>query len=196
MNTTSLFSFIRASLATVSIAATITISLLPDHANAGALNIDQSKSSITVRFKQMDVPILAKFKKFSATINYNSSKPELSKATVDIDMRGLELPAPEYNDEVQKKDWFNAPQYPLANFVSTTMKQIAPGKLEVNGILTIKGRKQNVQFPLSIKTEGKQQSFEGTLNIKRLAFLIGEGEWKDTSMVADDVSIQFRIFTQ
>ena len=31
------------------------------------------------------------------------------------------------------------------------------------------------------------------LPIKRLAFNIGEGEWKDASTVADDVQIKFRI---
>jgi len=35
--------------------------------------------------------------------------------------------------------------------------------------------------------------FEGQLPIKRLAFNIGEGEWKDTSMVADEVVIKFRV---
>ncbi|MBI3713823.1 MAG: YceI family protein [Burkholderiales bacterium] len=176
--------------------AAFSLICISTHVGASPLQLDQSKSSITVRFKQMDVPILAKFKKLNASIDYNSAKPELSKASVDVDMRGLELPAPEYNEEVQKKEWFNAPQFPLANFVSTAMKQVAPGKLEVSGVLTIKGRKQNVQFPLIVKTEGKQLSFEGTLTIKRLAFQIGEGEWKDTSMIADDVSIQFKFFAQ
>ncbi len=176
--------------------ATLSLAVITGNVAASTLKLDQNKSSITVKFKQMDVPILAKFKKLNAAIDYNSAQPELSKASVEIDMRGLELPAPEYNEEVQKKEWFNAPQFPLANFVSTAMKQAAPGKLEVSGILTIKGRKQNVQFPLFIKTEGKQLSFEGTLTIKRLAFQIGEGEWKDTSMIADDVSIQFKIFAQ
>jgi polyisoprenoid-binding protein YceI len=31
------------------------------------------------------------------------------------------------------------------------------------------------------------------LPIKRLAFGIGEGEWKDTSIVADEVVIKFRV---
>ena len=35
--------------------------------------------------------------------------------------------------------------------------------------------------------------FEGALPIKRLAFNIGDGEWKDTSMVADEVLIKFRV---
>ena len=37
------------------------------------------------------------------------------------------------------------------------------------------------------------QVFEGSLPIKRLAYAIGEGEWKDTSIVADEVVIKFRV---
>jgi hypothetical protein len=33
------------------------------------------------------------------------------------------------------------------------------------------------------------------LPIKRTVFNIGDGEWKDTSVVADDVQIKFRIVT-
>jgi polyisoprenoid-binding protein YceI len=32
--------------------------------------------------------------------------------------------------------------------------------------------------------------------IKRLTYNIGEGEWKDTSMVADEVVIKFRVTAQ
>ena len=35
-------------------------------------------------------------------------------------------------------------------------------------------------------------SASGALPIKRLAYLIGEGEWSDTSTVADDVLIKFK----
>lgn len=37
--------------------------------------------------------------------------------------------------------------------------------------------------------------FEGVLPIKRTVYNIGDGEWKDTSVVADDVQIKFRIVT-
>ncbi len=68
-----------------------------------------------------------------------------------------------------------------------------PGKLDVAGKLTIKGKTTDVSFPLTVKKEGANQIFEGALPIKRLAFNIGEGEWKDTSMVADEVLIKFRV---
>ena len=33
----------------------------------------------------------------------------------------------------------------------------------------------------------------GVLPIKRLAFKIGDGEWADTSMVADEVQVKFKL---
>jgi polyisoprenoid-binding protein YceI len=53
-----------------------------------------------------------------------------------------------------------------------------------------------LQFPLSVKKEGAFQVFEGSVPIKRLVFGIGDGEWKDTSVVADEVMIKFRIVAQ
>jgi polyisoprenoid-binding protein YceI len=162
-------------------------------AGAAALKTDPAKSSVTATFKQMGVPVEAKFKQFSAQIDYDAAKPAASKATVEIQTASFDLGDPEYNKEVTKKEWFNAAQFPKASFVSTAIAPAGAGKLDVTGKLTIKGRSADVRFPLSVKSEGGKQVFEGQLPIKRLAFNIGEGEWKDTSMVADEVVIKFRV---
>jgi polyisoprenoid-binding protein YceI len=161
---------------------------------AGAmLKADAAKSSIGIVFKQMNVPVDAKFKKFTAQIDYDAVKPENSKANVDIDVTSFDLGDPEYNSEVMKKDWFNAPQFPKASFASTTMKATAGGKLDVNGKLTIKGKTIDVSFPLNIRKDGNNMVFDGALPIKRLAFNIGDGEWRDTGAVADEVVIKFHV---
>lgn len=167
--------------------------LLSAVAGAAVLKTDPAKSSVTATFKQMGVPVEAKFKQFSAQIDYDAAKPAASKATVDIATGSFDLGDAEYNKEVTKKEWFNAAQFPKASFVSSTITPGAAGKLNVSGKLTIKGRSADVSFPLSVKTEAGKQVFEGQLPIKRLAFNIGEGEWKDTSMVADEVVIKFRV---
>ena len=141
----------------------------------------------------MNVPVEAKFKTFTAQIDYDAAKPEASKAAVDIATASMDLGDAEYNREVAKKEWFNTAQFPKASFVSTSIKPAGAGKLNVVGKLTIKGKTADVAFPLTVKAQGKQQVFEGQLPIKRLAFNIGEGEWKDTSMVADEVVIKFRV---
>jgi polyisoprenoid-binding protein YceI len=162
-------------------------------ATAAPLKTDPAKSSVSAVFKQMNVPVEAPFKRFSAQIDYDAAKPELSRATVEIDTASLDVGDPDMNKEVAKKEWFNAAQFPKATFVSSAIKPAGPGKLNVSGKLTIKGRAADVSFPLTVKADGARQVFEGSLPIKRLTYTVGEGEWKDTSMVADEVVIKFRV---
>ena len=160
---------------------------------AAPLKTDPAKSSVSATFKQIGVPVEAKFKKFTAAIDYDAAKPDASKATVEIDTTSMDLGDPEYNKEVAKKEWFNAAQFPKATFVSSSIKPAGAGKFNVAGKLTIKGKTTDVAFPMTVKTEAGKQVFDGTVPIKRLTYNIGEGEWKDTSTVADEVLIKFRV---
>lgn len=160
---------------------------------AALLKTDPANSTVSAVFKQMNVPVEAKFRKFDAQIDFNPAKPEASKAAVEIDINSFDLGDKEFNREALKQEWLGAAQYPKARFVASGMKSIAPGKLDVSGKLTIKGKSANVGFLLTVKKEGAQQVFEGALPVKRLTYSVGEGEWSDTSMVADEVVIKFRI---
>lgn len=182
--------FIRPSLLALA-AASFTMA-----AQAAPLKVDPAKSAVTATFKQLNVPVDAKFKKFNATIDFDAAKPEQGKATVEIDVASFDLGEPEYNKEVLKKEWFNAAQFPKATFVTSSIKPAGSGKFDVAGKLTIKGKSTDVSFPLTVKKDGAAQVFDGTLPIKRLTYNIGEGEWKDTGMVADEVTIKFHIVAQ
>jgi len=162
-------------------------------AGAVPLKTDPAKSAVSAVFKQMNVPVEAKFKTFHAQIDYDAARPDAAKASVDIDTASLDVGDPDMNKEVAKKEWFNSAQFPKASFVSSGIKSAGPGKLTVSGKLTIKGKATDVNFPLTVKSEAGKQVFEGALPIKRLAYNIGEGDWKDTSMVADEVTIKFRV---
>ena len=162
-------------------------------AAAAPLKTDPARSRVSAVFTQMNVPVEAPFKKFSAAIDYDAAKPALAKASVEIDTASLDVGEADMNKEVAKKDWFNSAQYPKATFVSSSIKPVTAGKFNVSGKLSIKGKSTDVSFPLTVKTEGGKQVFEGALPIKRLAYSVGEGEWKDTSIVADEVVIKFRV---
>ena len=163
---------------------------------ANPLKIDAAKSTVSAVFKQIAVAVESRFMKFGAQIDFDAANPDASKATVDIDVASFDLGDPDYNREVLKKEWFNAAQFPKASFVSTKIRGNGPGKLEVSGKLTIKGKTTEVSFPMLVKKEGAVQVFEGSLPIKRLTFNIGDGEWKDTSVVADEVVIRFRVYAK
>jgi polyisoprenoid-binding protein YceI len=178
--------FTRTTIAAILAGTVLTAAAMP-------LKTDIAHSSVSATFKQMDVPVESNFKRFDAQIDYDAAHPEKASARVDIDTASFDMGSAQYNQEVAKKAWFNAAQFPKASFVSSAIKPAGAGKLAVIGKLTIKGKTQDVSFPLTVTAAGGKQVFQGQLPIKRLAFDIGEGEWKDTSMVADEVVIKFRV---
>jgi len=179
----------------LAIVSALTLGLLPGEVVGAALKADAVASTVTVVFKQLNVPVEAKFKNINAQIDYDATRLNASKAIVEIDVASFDLGDPDYNKEVLKKEWFNAAQFPKATFVSSAIAPGIAGKLTVSGQLTIKGKTADISFPLTVKQQAGHKVFDGALPIKRTQFNIGEGEWKDTSVVADEVVIKFHIVT-
>jgi polyisoprenoid-binding protein YceI len=83
-------------------------------------------------------------------------------------------------------------RFPQASFQSTAVKRLDANRFEVAGKLAIKGVSSDVVVPVTLAQQGAQTTATGSFAIKRLTFRIGEQEWSDTSMVADDVQVRFR----
>ena len=175
------------------IAAAILFASGPVYAAPTALVADAAKSQITFAAKQMGTPAEGKFGKFTANISWDAAKPDASHAELTIDMSSFDIGLAEVNQEAMGKEWFDAKSFPQAKFVSSSVKSLGGGKFETTGKLTIKGHTNDVTAPFTVKTEGANQVFDGAFSIKRLQYNVGEGSWKDTSTVADDVQIKFKI---
>ena len=152
-----------------------------------------AQSSVNFEAKQMGVPIKGQFKKFDAKVQFDAAKPETSKLHFSVDMGSATMGAKETDAELPKADWFNTGKFPQATFDSSAVKALGGGKYQVDGTLTIKGNSQKVSLPVTLAQAGATTTATGTLPLKRLTFKIGDGDWKDTSMVADEVNVQFKL---
>ncbi|CAN0618505.1 YceI family protein [Burkholderia multivorans] len=161
--------------------------------SAALADVDLSKSKVSAISKQMNVPTEGVFKKFSAQVKFDPAKAAQGNAQVTIDVASYDLGDKMYNDQVAGKDWFDAKTYPQATFVSTAIAPAGGNKYSVTGKLTVKGKTETLTVPVTVTQNGATQAFDGVLPIKRSAFNVGTGEWKDTSIVADEVQIKFHI---
>ena len=152
-----------------------------------------AQSAVNFEAKQMGVPLKGHFKKFDAKIAFDAAKPEASKIHFSIDTGSATMGAKETDAELPKADWFNVAKFPQATFDSSAVKALGGGKFQVDGTLTIKGNAQKVSLPVTLTQSGATTTATGTLPLKRLTFKIGDGDWKDTSMVADEVTVQFKL---
>jgi polyisoprenoid-binding protein YceI len=151
----------------------------------------QSEVQFTAR--QMGVPLEGHFRKFSAQVAFDPARLASSKIQFTVDTASATLGSRETDAELPKPAWFNVPRFPQATFESSSIKPLGAGKFEVAGRLTIKGTSQNVVVPVTLVQSGPTTLASGTVPLKRLAFRIGENEWADTSMVADEVQVRFKL---
>jgi polyisoprenoid-binding protein YceI len=85
-------------------------------------------------------------------------------------------------------------KFPVAHFVSTSIKDKGGDKYDVVGQLSLKGATRDAIIPVAVKKDAAGNTVaEGSFVVKRLDYKIGEGLWGDTNTVANDVTVRVRI---
>ena len=147
-----------------------------------------AQSEVQFTARQMGVPLEGHFKKFDAQVSFDPAKLATSKIVFTVDTGSATMGSRETDAELPKATWFNVPQFPQATFQSSAIKALGAGKFEVTGKLSIKGLARDVVVPVTLVQNGATTLATGALPLK-----IGENEWADTSMVADDVQVKFKL---
>ena len=150
-------------------------------------------SEISFVTRQMGVPVEGRFGRFSARIALDPKQPAAGSVAFTIDTASARFGVAETDAEVGKQAWLAVARFPQATFQSTAVKAAGGGRFEVAGKLTIKGRTQDVTVPVQLAQAGGASTATGSFTIRRLEFQIGENEWADTSMVANDVVVRFKL---
>ncbi len=155
--------------------------------------LNPAQSEVGFQFKQMGVPVDGKFTKFDAQVSFDAAKLATSKVNFTVDIASATLGDKATDAELPKAPWFNTAKFPQASFASSSIKALGAGKFEVAGKLSIKGVAQDVVIPVTMTQAAAVTTAVGTFPMKRLTYKIGEGEWADTSMVADPVQVKFKL---
>ena len=162
-------------------------------AAVGASEIDVTKSQVTATFRQMNVPVEGRFKVLRGSIDFDPKKLTVARARLEIDTASFDLGAPEYEDELRGKEWFDTPAFPKASFVSSGVIALGENRFVAKGKFTLKGKTQEIKVPFTMRSDGGGRVFEGELSLYRKTYAIGSAEWDDT--LEDKVVVKFRVTT-
>jgi polyisoprenoid-binding protein YceI len=161
---------------------------------AGAQGVLIDKSEIRFQSKQMGANVEGRFRRWKANIVFVPKDLGRSKADFDIELGSIDLASDESETEVKRPLWFDTAKFPVAHFASSTIRDLGGDKYEVAGKLTVKGITHDAVVPITLKKDATGNSVaEGSFTLKRLDYKIGEGEWADPSMVANDVLVRIRM---
>ena len=167
----------------------------PGVANADSVVVGKSEIAFTV--KQMGVNFDGRFRKWKADIDLRPAALDKSKAEVEVDLASLDLASVESEVEAKGPLWFNTSRFPVAHFVSTSIRSLGGDRYEVAGKLSLKGVTRDCVVPIAVKADASgNRVADGVFSLTRLEYKIGEGQWADPASVDNDIRVRIRMVLQ
>ncbi len=145
---------------------------------------------------QGGAPVEGLFTSFKATITFDANDLAGSIVAVEIDIASVDSKSKDRDDAIRGPGLFDAAQWPTATFKAAKFRQTTKDWFEAEGTLTMRGVTMPAVLPFTLKVAPHpsdktqlQARAEGRLTVQRLDYGIGQGPWKDTSIVGNDVII-------
>ncbi|MBL4804099.1 MAG: YceI family protein [Alphaproteobacteria bacterium] len=160
--------------------------------------VDPHNSSIDFTFIQYGKEISGRFENWTADIYFDPQALEQSAVKVVIDIAGIDTGSADRNEQAKGQDWFAVEEYPQAVFESRSFSEIEPNRFAVDGTLTLRGVEKDVSFPFSLEIardgDGSRSALmQAELDLKRLAFGVGQNQWESTDAIGNDVTVSINV---
>lgn len=159
-------------------------------------NVDAAHGTLTFTNTYQGVEYTGRFRRFDAVIDYDPNDLAHAKFDVTVDITSLDTQNDERDQAALGADFFDTAKFPKAHFVTTAFRKAADGKVLADGVLTLRGVSKPVALTVLFKPNGNGATLDVMAQLKRLDFGIGAGQWADTSMIGDGVTVHARLQLQ
>jgi polyisoprenoid-binding protein YceI len=159
-------------------------------------SIDPAKSSLEFSFVQAGAQNKGKFTRFPVTLDASADGSAVSRLDVTVEMGTMDSGDKERDDTLRGPDLFDVAKFTQAKFTATQITKTATG-FDALGKLTIRGVTRDQHVPLTMRMASEQGHvvayLTGKTTVHRLDFGVGQGEWKSTEWVGNDVTVSYNV---
>jgi polyisoprenoid-binding protein YceI len=159
--------------------------------------LEPSKSLLRFSFVQAGASNTGRFGKYTADVRFSNDNLPASKIDVTIDIASLDTGDKERDDTLKGADLFDVKKFPTAHFVSSKIVSSGAARYEAQGKLTIRNVTRDIKLPITWQTKdegGKTFGYlTGRTTLRRLDYGVGQGDWKSTEWVNDEVGVTFSL---
>ena len=156
--------------------------------------LEPAGSSLSFTAVQQGAKFESRFERFTADISFDPAHPEAGRISSAIDLASVDTGNPERDEVLKGADWFNLARWPRAQFSAGQIRREGEG-YTASGKLTLRDVTAPVAFRFQWTPAGRGQPARlvGNAALERLAFGVGQGEWRDTTYVGNPVQVQVDI---
>lgn len=158
--------------------------------------LDPGRSTLEYTFTQAGAQNKGRFTRFPVTFDFSPDNLAASRLDVTVDIGSLDTGDKERDDTLRSEDLFAVAKFPQAHFAAAQINRTANG-FEAVGKLTIRGVTHDVRVPFTFRTateNGVPAGYmSGKTTLRRLDYGVGQGDWKATDQVANEVGVSFAL---
>jgi len=132
------------------------------------------------------------FAKFTPRIEFDPKQLASSRFDVSIDLASADSRNSERDELLQGGEFFNSRKSPQARYLATRFRALGGNRYVADGTLSLNGASKPVALAFTW-TPGAQTVLVGNATLRRLDFGVGTGEWADTALLPDEVSVRTRL---
>jgi len=149
-------------------------------------------SKLAFSFMQAGAENQGEFRQFATELYYDEKNLAASSLQVTVQTGSFDTQDKDRNDTLAGPELLDPKKFPTAQFSASSLRKGAKG-IEAAGKLTLHGVTKDLRIPLTIRTTPAGVEISGEATIKRLDFGVGQGDWKTTEWVGDDVKLQYKV---
>jgi polyisoprenoid-binding protein YceI len=138
-------------------------------------------------------PLPGRFRDFQVTVHTGADPASPTGLKVRVKLASADMNDAEVNAELGSAAWFDSHSFPVATYSSRAVIAVAGGGFIARGTLSLKGLERELQLPFEWRADSGRATLEGKLELSRLEWNVGSGEWADTDTIADRVELRFSV---
>lgn len=161
----------------------------PAQAAPSAWTVDKAASTVGFSSTFAGEPVGGSFRRWEAQIRFDPKDLAHSSAQVSIDVGSAATGDADRDAALPDTAWFWAENFPKATFVTRSFKALGGSRYEAAGDLTIRGVTKPLTLPFTLVITGDTARMNAAVNLNRLAFGVGQDEWKSTQVIPATVKV-------
>jgi polyisoprenoid-binding protein YceI len=168
--------------------------LLPGVIGATSFSADPAQSRLEFNFVQAGARNSGQFKEFTVRFDAHTQSGGGSLEVI-IDTRSLDTQDADRDAMLRSGYFFESDFHPYARFKSVQIVATGNGSYEANGRLTIRETTRDITLPFTMDTASETQGprLHGSLTVRRLDYGVGQGDWRATTWIRNDVNVSFDV---
>jgi len=164
-------------------------------AGVEVFQIDAVHSNVEFKVRHLMSKVTGRFGKVDGTVTLNTKDLARSSVDVTIAVSSISTNDAKRDGHLMSPDFFDAAKYPNITFKSTSVKEVAKGRLEVTGTFTMRGVSKTLVLPINNLGTAADPwknviaGFEGALKLNRQDYGVSYG----SGLVGDEVDIDLNV---